>query len=127
VADSVAPSELTTSPAYLDLTTPGPAVTVTIPASGRALVSVTSGMIGSSGAVSCFMSFAGSGANIFAATDANAVTLSAGTLQRASASSVLTGLTPGSATFTAKYKREGGGGAANCTFVNRSIMAIPLP
>ena len=29
--------------------------------------------------------------------------------------------------LTGKYKREGGGGSATCTFVNRSIMAIPLP
>jgi len=127
VADSVATSELTTSLAYLALNTPGPAVTLTIPASGRVLVSVTSGMTGSSGAVSCVMSFAGTGANIFAASDANAVTLSAGTLQRASASSVLTLPNAGGTTFTAMYKREGGGGAATCAFVNRSIMAIPLP
>jgi hypothetical protein len=84
-------------------------------------------MTGSSGAVSCSMSFAASGANTFAATDANAVTLSSGTLQRASASSVLTLPTAGSTTFTAMYKREGGGGAATCAFVNRAIMAIPLP
>jgi len=84
-------------------------------------------MTGSSGAVSCFVSFASSGANALAASDANAVTLSSGTLQRASASAVLSGLTPGSTTFTAKYKREGGGGSGSCTFVNRSIMAIPLP
>jgi hypothetical protein len=73
------------------------------------------------------MSFAGTGANAITAVDANSVTLASGTLQRASASSVLAGLTPGSTTFTGKYKREGGGGSATCTFVNRSIMAIPLP
>jgi len=83
VADSVAASQVTTSLTYADLSTVGPAVTLTVPASG--------------------------------------------TLQRASASSVLSGLTPGSTTFTGKYKREGGGGSATCTFVNRSIMAIPLP
>jgi hypothetical protein len=84
-------------------------------------------MTGSSGAVSCYVSFATSGANSAAAVDANAVTLASGTLQRASASAVLSGLTPGGATFTAKYRREGGGGSGSCTFVNRSIMAIPLP
>jgi hypothetical protein len=73
------------------------------------------------------MSFAASGANTFVATDANAVTLSAGTLQRSSATSVLTLPSTGSTTFTAMYKRDGGGGAATCAFVNRSIMAIPLP
>jgi hypothetical protein len=127
VANSVAASEATTSLAYVDLTTIGPAVTLTVPASGRVLVSVTSGMTGSSGSVSCFMSFATTGANSVAAADANSVTLASGTLQRASASSVLSGLTPGSTTFTGKFKREGGGGSGSCTFVNRSIMAIPLP
>jgi hypothetical protein len=127
VADSVAASAATPSLTYADLTTVGPTVTLTIPASGRVLVSVTSGMTGSSGAVSCFMSFAGTGTNNITAVDANAVTLAAGSLQRASATSVLTGLSPGSTTFTGKYKREGGGGSASCTFVNRSIMALPLP
>jgi hypothetical protein len=127
VADSVAASQVTTSTTYVDLTTAGPGVTLTVPASGRVLVSVTSGMTGSSGAVSCFMSFAASGVNTVAAADANAITLASATLQRASASAVLSGLTPGNTVFTAKYKREGGGGSGNCTFVNRSIMAIPLP
>ena len=127
MADSVAPSAVTQSLTYADLTTVGPTVTLTIPASGRVLVSVTSGMTGSSGAVSCFMSFAGAGANNITGVDANAITLASGTLQRASASSVLSGLSPGSTTFTGKYKREGGGSSATCTFVNRSIMAIPLP
>jgi hypothetical protein len=127
VASSVAASELTTSLAYVDLATVGPAVTLTVPASGRVLVSVTSGMTGSSGSVSCFMSFAATGASSVAAVDANSVTLASSTLQRASASSVLSGLTPGATTFTGKFKREGGGGSGSCTFVNRSIMAIPLP
>jgi hypothetical protein len=73
------------------------------------------------------MSFVASGANTVAASDANAVILSGSTLQRASASSVLSSLTPGSTTFTGKYKLAGGGGGANCTFSNRSIMVIPLP
>jgi hypothetical protein len=127
VADSVAASQATVSLTYADLTTVGPAVTLTVPASGRMLVSVTSGMTGSSGSVSCFMSFATTGANVTAASDATSVTLASGTLQRASASAVVSGLAPGSTTFTGKYKREGGGGSGSCTFVNRSIMVIPLP
>jgi hypothetical protein len=73
------------------------------------------------------MSFAATGANSVAAVDANSVTLASGTLQRASASSVLSGLAPGATTFTGKFKREGGGGSGSCAFVNRSIMVIPLP
>jgi hypothetical protein len=84
-------------------------------------------MTGSSGAVSCFMAFEVSLSNSLPADDSDAVTLAAGVLQRASASSVLTGLTSGVAEFKAKYRRQGGGSTANCAFVNRSIMVIPLP
>jgi hypothetical protein len=35
----------------------------------------------------------------------------------------VTGLTPGSTTFTAKYDVTGGTG----TFANRSIVVVPLP
>jgi hypothetical protein len=73
------------------------------------------------------MSYAETGANTVAAADANAMILSGSTLQRASASSVLSGLAAGSTTFTGKYKLAGGGGGASCTFSNRSIMVIPLP
>ena len=52
VADSVAATAATPSLTYADLTTVGPTVTLPIPVSGRVLVSVTSGMTGSSGAVS---------------------------------------------------------------------------
>jgi hypothetical protein len=90
------------------------------------LITVTSQMVGNASSTSCYMSFAATGANAIAASDVNAVILAAGSVQRSSATSVLSGLIAGSTTFTAKY-RATGGGAANCTFSNRSIMGIPLP
>ena len=95
----------------------------TVPASGRVLVTVSSGMSNSTGGGSDFMSFAVSGATTVVASDAQALILGGNNLQAASASFVVTGLTAGSNTFTAQYKVSGGTG----TFVNRSIWAIPLP
>jgi hypothetical protein len=72
------------------------------------------------------MSFAGTGANIIIASDANALIEAGSAQQRASANAVLIGLNPGATTLTAKYKVTGGG-SASCAFGNRTIMAIPLP
>ena len=126
VAGSVAANESTTSLAYTDLTTVGPTVNVTVPASGRLLVSVTSAMLGNSGSTACFMSFAGTGTTVFAAVDADALIQAGGAQQRASAETVLSGLTPGAEVLTAKYKVTGGG-AASCAYSNRSMFTIPLP
>jgi hypothetical protein len=109
VAASVAASESLSSngsSAYGALTTPGPSVTVTVPASGRVLVGVTSAMTGNAAATSCLMSYAITGATTAAASDANAVILAGSAVQRASATSVLS-LTAGSTTFTAQYRTQG--------------------
>jgi len=126
VADAVATAATTTSTAYTTVLSPaslGPAVTLTVPATGRVLISVTSGMFGSTGSSTCNMSFAMSGANTAVATDTRAVILTSKDLQQASASFVLSGLTPGSTVFTANYKSATG---STCTFQTRSIWAIPL-
>ncbi len=91
---------------------------MTIPASGRVLVSVTSGMQATNGSTSMFMSLAVTGASTMAATDARALILLGNNLQQSSASFVLSGLTPGSNTFTAQYKVAGSGTG---TFSNRSM------
>ena len=99
----------------------GPAATVTVPASGNVLVTVTSSITqGSAGNLSC-MGFT-IGGN--AASDTQALCSDGGT-QQASASFVVTGLTAGNAvTFTAKYHSSGG---RTATFQNRTILAQPLP
>jgi hypothetical protein len=103
-ATNVATSESTTSLTYTDLATPGPAVTVTVPASGKALEILTSALHGSTGGATAFMGVAVSGATAVAATDAQALEVAGNNEVRASATVLLTGLNPGSNTFTAKYK-----------------------
>lgn len=123
-ANTVATSETTTSLVYTDLATPGPSVTVTIPAgTTRALVIVTAEEKTSNGSNSAFISFAVSGASTVGATDARAFEVQVNNFIRASATSVITGLTPGINTFTAKYRVSGATG----TFAVRDITVIPLP
>jgi hypothetical protein len=69
------------------------------------------------------MSFALSGTNTQAASDARSLILLGNALQQSTASFVFSGLTPGSTTFTAQYKVSGSGTA---TFSNRSMWVIPL-
>ena len=99
---------------------PGPVVTVTVPPSGKVLVSVTSGVQSTTGSASCGMSFTVNGL----ASDTRAVILLGNNFQQASASFVVT-VPPGPITFTALYRRVGGAGT--CTFSNRSMWVIPLP
>jgi hypothetical protein len=76
-----------------------------------------------------WVSFAVSGASSVAASDANAVEhtrqLSATDVQ-ASTTTILTGLTAGSNTFTMQYKSDGSGGGTTATFSNRTLTVIPL-
>jgi hypothetical protein len=120
----VAATETRTSATYGDLTTPGPAVTHVVPASGSVKVTLAAFMIAPEIAFAdAIMSFAMSGANVAAAGGQQ---LSAGTRNHVNASSVnhsrtfvVTGLSPGSTTFTAKYARSSGGTAY---FGSRSIL-----
>lgn len=118
---TVATSQTTTSTSYTDLATAGPAATVTIGANGLALVIIT-GKLFNSGVNDTFMGYAVSGANTVAATDTTAQVVNSTPGQRNSTMSLLTGLTPGSTTFTAKYRVAAGTG----TFSDRNIIVIPL-
>jgi hypothetical protein len=120
----VATSESTLSNTYADLTTAGPATTVTITSVGTALVIVTSGIATGTPTDTCYMSFAVSGANTAAASDTKSLANApnAGVTSRMSATYLLTGLSAGSTTFTAKYKTPG---TTPCTFVDRNLTVIP--
>jgi hypothetical protein len=72
------------------------------------------------------MSFSGTGTTVFPAADATALILAAAAIQRATATTVLTGLNPGSETFTALYRNQGTGNLS-CTWQNRAMVVIPLP
>lgn len=108
---TVSTPESTTSGSYTDLATPGPAVTVTVGPLGIAIVSVrvyeyNNTLTSSAGGLA---SFVVSGANTIAVSDSNAVGLefsigaNSVTYNYCSAVFVLTGLSPGSTTFTMKY------------------------
>lgn len=123
-AAKVATEESTASTSYTNLTTSGPAVTVTVGASGTALVTMSALMYHSQAQDKSFMGFAVSGASTVAATDADALMLrssDAGQSVQASYTTLVTGLTPGSTTFTAKYR----GDAAAAFFKNRQVIVIP--
>ena len=118
---TVATSQTTTSATYTDLTTAGPAVTVTT--STKVLV-IISAQLEAYGFESTYMSFAVSGATTSAATDARAI-YSIGTSSdemSLSAAQVIT-VTAGSNTFTAKYRCTGGTARS---FENRHIFVMNL-
>jgi hypothetical protein len=67
-----------------------------------------------------------SGGSLIAANDATALAVVeavAGIGAAIGATFLITGITPGSATFTAKYRVSGGGTG---TYANRTITVVPL-
>jgi len=124
----VATSQTSTSTSYTDLATAGPAATVTIGRSGMALVFLSAELRGSTFAsgYSTYYAFAVSGASTVAAVDSMSIrwqpAVNAG-LNQCGNNFLVTGLTPGSNTFTAKYKVDG---AYTGTWVERRIAVLPL-
>lgn len=117
---SVAATETRTLTAYGDLTTAGPAVTVVT--GTMALVTVYADATNSGAGSLAFMGVAVSGASTIAADDSKALMVAGTARVRASATFLITGLTPGSNTFTAKYRVDAGTG----TWRARSITVVPL-
>lgn len=122
---TVATSQTTTSATYADLSTVGPAVTVNIGQNGNALVTLSSYMLNAAGGDESYMGFAVSGNSTVAAADTSAMFYQAfgnnGETQYG-ITVPITGLTPGSNTFTAKYRVTGSTG----TYKNRVISVLPL-
>lgn len=116
----VATSQTTTSTSFTDLTTVGPAVTVT---TGTAAIVAVYCANTNSGSTSSLMSYAVSGSSSIAAADSFSQGGAFGTAGgRTGATYIHTGLTAGSNTFTAKYRVGSGTG----TFVDRRLAVIPL-
>ncbi|MFO1540239.1 MAG: hypothetical protein ACKOTZ_07295 [Chloroflexota bacterium] len=119
----MATSQTTTSTTYTDLTTVGPSVTVTVPASGNIIVILTAQMGNASNGDEVYMSFSGGG---IAVSDARALVWTGrntGDVFIGSATFYVTGVSTGSQTFTAKYKTAAG----TATIANRNIVVIPVP
>jgi hypothetical protein len=119
---TVATSQTTTQTAsYADMATVGPAVTVTVGSSGSALV-IVSCQMKNDAAVASYTSFALSGATTAVPSTAYGVSAATTGWTSGSRTSIRTGLTPGSTTFTMKYIVDSSTG----TFANRTIIVIPL-
>ncbi len=125
--DTVDAEQDSTSTSYTDLTTSGPAVTVTT--GTKALVIVTAmcrNAIVGAAASTAFMSYAVSGATTVAANDNVAIKVGSGSATpsfncRFSSASLVT-LTAGSNTFTAKYRTSADTGRWN----HRAIFVMNL-
>lgn len=120
---TVSTLQSTTSTSYTNLSTSGPAVTVTT--GTRALVIISCSLQNNS-TNSSYMSYAVSGATTVAATDAVAIRHRDGSgssgEEQMSRAYLHTSLTAGSNTFTAKYRVIGGTGS----YQNRDITVIPF-
>lgn len=118
-------AETTGSTTYTDLTTPGPAVTVTT--GTKALVHVACFASNNGAFVASAMSFAVSGATTLAADDMYAHYFDGLPVDQGPRQGVwtmLTGLTPGSNTFTAKYKVNFA--TTTGSFNSRHIIVVPF-
>ncbi len=124
---------MTSLTSYADLTAPaglvGPVATVQVSSSGEALVTITA--LESSGGQGCYMSFAVSGATNLppAPNDVQSLSSAGPFLSQGSAVYLVTGLNPGSNTFTAKYRTDGsnvwGYQLTGCQFGNPAIIVTP--
>ena len=117
-------SQTTTSTSYTDLGTVGPAVTITT--GTKALVILTAVIDNSSSGNRSNMGFAVSGASTIAATDKWSISLiSTGSYvpqMTASGVFLVTGLTAGSNTFTAKYRSSNAAATARFDFRQIAVM-----
>lgn len=116
-------NQSTTSTTYADLATVGPSVTIDVPASGQVYLLISAGIESGVAGGACYMGVALSGANVAAAADTSIIhqAAAAGYIAAAAAAVVLTGLTAGSTTFTAKYRV----GSSTGNFRNRKLVAVP--
>ena len=117
---TVATRQARDNTAYGDLTTVGPSVTVN---TGNTVIVILTALIDGAGSAGNygFMSFGVSGATTLAPTDTRSLRSQRYAYQ-VSATYLVTGLTAGSNTFTAKYRTVN-----NVNFENRSIIVIPVP
>lgn len=121
--DFTAATETTTNTAYVNLTTTGPACAATT--GTKALLIYGAHMWNDTAGGRSYMSYAISGASTSAAGDGTSYAhdISAnGRIVGASKAVMITGLTGGSNTFTAKYRVAAGTG----TWAQRNMILIPL-
>lgn len=120
---AVATSQGTASNTFTDLATTGPAVTIDVGPLGIAIVSFSFQKADAGGVRPFTMHYAVSGANTIAAnlTDCVSIVIAESGF-RVHGVNILTGLTPGSTTFTAKYTNQFS--ATTVNFSNRRLSVI---
>jgi hypothetical protein len=121
----VSTRQSTGSTSYTDLTTVGPAATVTIGSSGMALVTISSQLENSSSG-HAYVGFAVSGATTVAAADSMCLQFApfvATARDSRGATFLVTGLNPGVNTFTDKFKAQS---TTTAFFQDRRISVVPL-
>jgi hypothetical protein len=121
--DNIAATETTASTTYTDLATVGPSVTTAT--GSRAIVFIRAAMENSGANNGTFMSWDVTGASTLAASENQAVNfagLPAAQRQRLGSTYMISSLTPGTNTFTVKYRVTAGTG----TFLARQIAVIPF-
>lgn len=120
---TIATSETSTSTSYVDLTTVGPAVTITT--GTAAAVFLKCAFDNNTANIGTFMGFSISGASSVAANDAQAIDSvnAAAARSRIGGAFFVTGLTAGSNIFTAKYKVAT---ASTGTFTQRDLWVLPF-
>ncbi|MFJ9848566.1 hypothetical protein [Streptomyces sp. NPDC101150] len=122
-AANVTTAQTTTSTSYTNLTTTGPAVTITTGTS--ALVMFGAAMSSNTTDAACFMSVDVSSATTIAANDDWGTWMDgvpASNTVHMGMAKLFTNLTAGSNVFTAKYRTSTG----TATFSNRHLMVIPF-
>lgn len=120
---TVATSQSTTTTSYTDLTTVGPSQAVTTGANAIALIS--SEIASDTSGARSFVGVAVSGATTVAASDDDCLRYQAASAfnsHRGTTAVMFTSLTPGSNTFTMKYRVDSGTG----TFQRRRLIVIAL-
>ena len=127
-SQTVATSQTTTSASYANLASVGPSVTLVVPQSGEVLISFSAFLTHSAAGQRSFLGWAASGANTIAASDANSAQMRQMAISGAEVGTIgrtmhLTGLTPGTTTFTLMYRTT----AATATFADRHLIVEPKP
>lgn len=116
-------AQSTTQTTYVDVATPGPSVTLTTGA--QAIVFLVSEMANTGAGGSSYVTYVISGATNASASDLGELIFTQGSSladDRYMSVSWVTGLTPGSNTFTMKYKVSFSSG----TFTNRYILVMTV-
>lgn len=121
-ANTVATVETYTSSTYGNLATTGPAVTVTT--GTAALIHLKASITSPATTTIAFMGYQITGASAVSAVDTEAIASTTTSAVMAGGTFLVTGLTAGSNTFTAKYRNSANTG--NCSFANRDITVMPL-